>query len=149
MNLSAHIITCSPLVMNLPAHDTNKHLLVQVSQHNIQNKSKKSYCLQRYRLALPRRRQVILLHKPPSGTLSLPGTKMHLGHCPRGYRLAGFTSLLGATHYSYIPTSHIAWQTLVCLISDTLPHHTLFNYQYAHSQLHLYKTYDSPPSSLS
>jgi len=30
MNLPAHIITCSPLVMNLPAHDTVKHLLVQV-----------------------------------------------------------------------------------------------------------------------
>jgi len=30
MNLSAHIITCSPPAMNLPAHDTVKHLLVQV-----------------------------------------------------------------------------------------------------------------------
>jgi len=28
MNLPAHIITCSPLTMNLPAHDIVKNLLV-------------------------------------------------------------------------------------------------------------------------
>jgi len=33
MNLLAHIITCSPPAMNLPTHDTNKHLLVWVSHH--------------------------------------------------------------------------------------------------------------------
>jgi len=35
MNLLAHIITCSPPAMNLPVHDTTKHLLVQVPHHNI------------------------------------------------------------------------------------------------------------------
>jgi len=30
MNLPTHIITCSPPALNLPAHDTVKHLLVPV-----------------------------------------------------------------------------------------------------------------------
>ena len=41
MNLPADIIMCSPLAMNLPAHDPSKHLLVQVSNYNIQHVIKK------------------------------------------------------------------------------------------------------------
>jgi len=33
MNLPTYIITCSPPVMNLPTHDTVKHLLVQAPHH--------------------------------------------------------------------------------------------------------------------
>jgi len=33
MNLLTHIIMCSPPAMNLPAHDTVKHLLVQAQHH--------------------------------------------------------------------------------------------------------------------
>jgi len=70
-----HIIMCSPPAMNLPAHDTIKHLLVQVSHHIIQNASKKSYFLQRYRLTLPKCHQAILLRSSPGGSILPPGAK--------------------------------------------------------------------------
>jgi len=42
MNHLTHIITCSIPVMNLPTHDTIKHLLVQVHISTHQHKIKKS-----------------------------------------------------------------------------------------------------------
>jgi len=39
MNLPAHIIACSPPAVNLPAHDTIKHLLVE-GQHKKHAKHK-------------------------------------------------------------------------------------------------------------
>jgi len=43
MNLPAHIITCSPPTMNLPAHDTVKHLMSKSTSQHIKTKLRKTH----------------------------------------------------------------------------------------------------------
>jgi len=50
MNLLAHIIMCSPPTMNLPAHDTIKHHLVQ-AQHQKHIKHKPTEPIALYAIA--------------------------------------------------------------------------------------------------
>ena len=113
MNLLAHI-TCSPPAMNLPAHDINKHLQVQVSHHIIQTQvgmldafnAIAWRCLsatKRYSCAdcLAKRS-----HRQAPGCIQT--------HCSRGYRLAGYTFPPGATCSKNIPNSPIACGPAPC-----------------------------------
>ena len=61
MNLPTHIITCSPLPMNLPAHGTISPDPSLTSQHD--NRRKKEFLVEPYRLVLPRCRQEKILLK--------------------------------------------------------------------------------------
>jgi len=55
--------------MNLPAHDTNNHLLVQVPHHKHAKRKPKEYIVLCASLALSKRRQVKSQCKPPGGNL--------------------------------------------------------------------------------
>ncbi|QCD89804.1 hypothetical protein DEO72_LG4g754 [Vigna unguiculata] len=70
MNLPAHIKPCSPPSMNLLAYciESNDPSIASLRTNDTCN-----HCLQRYCLALPKRRQGKILRKLPGGTSPLPG----------------------------------------------------------------------------